>query len=141
MLGAVLVVIIYGSWIYNYLANLVSSNPAHVEVYLIQHYVIKFISELRQVGGFLMYSGFLHQYNWQPQYNWNIVESGVKHHNRTQLTIVIVYLVSRSFLYNHIGGVMVGVLVTNVVESWVLALVTRRMLKLVFDASPLSTQY
>ena len=32
--------------------KVVSSNPIHGEVYSIQHYVIKFISELRQVGGF-----------------------------------------------------------------------------------------
>ena len=32
--------------------NVVSSNHAHGEVYSIQHYVIKFISDLRQVGGF-----------------------------------------------------------------------------------------
>ena len=31
----------------------VSLNPAHGEVYLIQHNVIKFVSELRHVGGFL----------------------------------------------------------------------------------------
>ena len=43
----------------NYLCNLhittnvVSSNPANGEVYSIQHYVIKFVSDLRQVGGFL----------------------------------------------------------------------------------------
>jgi hypothetical protein len=51
----------YGSWIYNYLymqsvaitTNVASSNPAHGEVYSIQHYVIKFVSDLRQVGGFL----------------------------------------------------------------------------------------
>jgi len=30
-----------------------SSNPAHGEVYSIQHYVIQFVSDLRQVGGFL----------------------------------------------------------------------------------------
>jgi len=47
--------------------KVVGSNPAHVEVYSIQHYVIKFVNDLRQVGGFL------------HQYNWNIVESGVKH--------------------------------------------------------------
>ena len=29
-----------------------SSNPAHGEVYSIQHYVIKFIGDLRQVDGF-----------------------------------------------------------------------------------------
>ena len=31
----------------------VRSNHAHGEVYLIQHYAIKFVSDLRQVGGFL----------------------------------------------------------------------------------------
>jgi len=31
----------------------VSSNPIHGEVYSIQHYVIKFVSDLLQVGGFL----------------------------------------------------------------------------------------
>jgi hypothetical protein len=30
--------------------NVVSSNPAHGEVYSIQHFVIKFVSDLRQVG-------------------------------------------------------------------------------------------
>ena len=30
-----------------------SSNPAHGELYSIHHYVIKFVSDLRQVGGFL----------------------------------------------------------------------------------------
>jgi hypothetical protein len=33
--------------------EVVNSNPVHGEVYSIQHYVIKFISDLRQVGGFL----------------------------------------------------------------------------------------
>jgi hypothetical protein len=33
--------------------NVVSSNPAHGELYSIQHYVIKFVSDLWQVGGFL----------------------------------------------------------------------------------------
>ena len=31
----------------------VSSNPIHGEVYSIQHYMIKFVSDLRQDGGFL----------------------------------------------------------------------------------------
>ena len=31
----------------------VSSNPTTGEVYSIQHYVIEFVSDLRQVGGFL----------------------------------------------------------------------------------------
>ena len=33
--------------------KVVSSNPTHSKVYLMQHYVIKFVSDLRQVGGFL----------------------------------------------------------------------------------------
>ena len=33
--------------------NVVSSNPAHGELYSIQHYMIKFFSDLRKVGGFL----------------------------------------------------------------------------------------
>ena len=34
-----------------YLTKVVSFNPTHDDVYLI-HYVIKFVSDLRQVGGF-----------------------------------------------------------------------------------------
>ena len=33
--------------------KVVSLTPVHGEVYSIQHYVIKFVSDLRQVGGFL----------------------------------------------------------------------------------------
>ena len=33
--------------------KVVSSNPVHGEVYSIQHFVIKFVSDLRHVGGFL----------------------------------------------------------------------------------------
>jgi hypothetical protein len=33
--------------------KVVSSNPVHGEVYSIQHYVIKFVSDLRQVGRIL----------------------------------------------------------------------------------------
>ena len=36
-----------------------SSNLAHGEVYSIQHYVIKFVSDLRQVGGFFWVLWFL----------------------------------------------------------------------------------
>jgi hypothetical protein len=32
--------------------KVVSSNPVHGKEYSIQHYVIKFVSDLRQVGGF-----------------------------------------------------------------------------------------
>jgi hypothetical protein len=36
----------------------VSSNPVHSEVFLIQHYVIMFVSDLRKVSGFLWVSRF-----------------------------------------------------------------------------------
>jgi hypothetical protein len=36
-----------------YQYNVVNSNPAHEEVYSIQHYVIMLVSDFRQVGGFL----------------------------------------------------------------------------------------
>ena len=35
------------------ITKVVSSNSAYGEVYSIQHYVIKFVSDLRQVGDFL----------------------------------------------------------------------------------------
>jgi hypothetical protein len=44
----------------------VGSNHAHGELYSIQHYVIKLVSNLRYVGD------FLHQWNWSLRYNWNI---------------------------------------------------------------------
>ena len=34
--------------------KVVSSNPVHSELYPIQHYVIKFVSDLRQGGGFFV---------------------------------------------------------------------------------------
>jgi hypothetical protein len=63
----------------------------------VQHYVIKFVSDLRQNGDKRKTCGRGHLWqiirqtedirpwssvtdNWPPQYNWNIVESGVKHH-------------------------------------------------------------
>ena len=36
-----------------YTTKVVNSNPVYGQVYSIQHYVRKFVSDLRQVGGFL----------------------------------------------------------------------------------------
>jgi hypothetical protein len=41
------------------ITNVVSSNPIHGEVYVIQHYVIKFVSDRSMV--FSGYSSLLHQ--------------------------------------------------------------------------------
>ena len=54
------------------------------EVYLIQHYVIKFVSDLRQVGGFLQVLRLPPPMKLTTTiYNWNIVESGIKYHHNT----------------------------------------------------------
>jgi hypothetical protein len=39
--------------------NVVGSNPAHGEAYSTQHYVIKFVNDLRQVGGSLRLLGYV----------------------------------------------------------------------------------
>ena len=53
---------VVASWVYSYLCNqclsplkskVVSLNPVHGKVYSKQYYVIKFVSDLRQVCGFL----------------------------------------------------------------------------------------
>jgi hypothetical protein len=33
------------------ISKVVSSNPAHDEVFSVKHYVLKFVSDMRQVGG------------------------------------------------------------------------------------------
>ena len=84
----------YGSWIYNYLCNQCLSPPKlwvrialmtiHDDVYSIQHYVIKFVSDLWQVCGFLWVLRFPPPIKLTDTIycNWNIVESGInKHHN------------------------------------------------------------
>ena len=60
--------------------NVVSLNSSHGEVYSIQPYVIKFVSDLQQVGGFLQVLRFLPSRKLTAAIY--IVESGVKHHNQ-----------------------------------------------------------
>ena len=74
----------YGSWIYNYLCNQCLSPQKlwvrisfNGDVYSIQYFVIKLVSDLRQVCGFLQVLRI------PPQIKLTAtkVESGVKHHN------------------------------------------------------------
>ena len=51
----------------------------------VQHYVIKFVSDLRQVGGFLRVLRFPPPIQ-PPRYNWNVVASDVKHHQTNKQT-------------------------------------------------------
>ena len=64
--------------------NVVGSNPINGKVYLIQHYVIKFVSDFQQVGGILRVPRFPPPIKLTARYNWNIVESCVKHHKPNQ---------------------------------------------------------
>jgi len=43
----------------SFITKVLSSNPINDEVYSIQHYVIKFVTDLRHVGGFLLVLRFL----------------------------------------------------------------------------------
>ena len=64
--------------------NVVSSNPAHGEVYSIQHYVIKFVNDLREIGGGFFSGTSVSSTNNTDRNDiteWNIVECGVKHHS------------------------------------------------------------
>ena len=58
--------------------DIVSSNPLHGEVYSIQHYVIKFVSDLQQMGRFLWVLRFPPPIKLNSRCSLNIVESGVK---------------------------------------------------------------
>ena len=63
--------------------KILCSNPLHGQAYSIQHYVIKVVSNLRQVGGFSPVSST----NTTDRHDittCNIAQSGVKHHNPNQ---------------------------------------------------------
>ena len=59
-------------------------------MYLIQHYVIKSVSDLQQVCGFLRFTPPIKL--TATIYNWNIVESSIKHHKPKQECIDIILL-------------------------------------------------
>ena len=54
---------------------------ARCTLYSIQPYVIKFVCDLHQVGGFLRVLWFPPPIKRTPWYNWNIVDRGIKHNN------------------------------------------------------------
>jgi len=56
---------------------------------LVQHYVIKFVSDLRQVDGFLRVLRFPPPIKLTATILWNVVESDVKHHKPTPNNLLI----------------------------------------------------
>ena len=88
-------------------------NPVYDEVYSIPHYVIKFVNDLRQVGGFLRVFRFPPPIKLIAISNWNIVESDVKHHKpkpvfylsiRNQLTSLSVTTLGHSIFHSIWGN-------------------------------------
>jgi hypothetical protein len=66
----------YGSRIYNYLCHQCLSSLTWVQVQSTQHYMIKFVSDLRQVCGYLWVLPYPIPKKYQlPGYNWNIIEN------------------------------------------------------------------
>jgi hypothetical protein len=63
----------------------------------VQHYVKKFVCDLRQVNGFLRVLRFPPPIKLTTRYNWNIVESGVTHHQTNKQTR---YYMAKLCMYN-----------------------------------------
>ena len=77
--------------------SFVASSNSTQEVYSIQHYVIKFVSDLSQVGSFLRALPWFLKFPTPirlPPYSWNIAESGVKHNNHYPLDRYILRFIS-----------------------------------------------
>jgi hypothetical protein len=92
----VLLAIWRSSWLWSHNYVHVCNQWLSPQKYSMQHYVIKSVSGLRQVGGFVR----VLRSNWPLQYNWNIVESG------TVLTPghclwKMIYELQISILYKH----------------------------------------
>ena len=78
------------------ITEVVSSNAGHGEVYSIQHYIIKFVSDLQKVDGFL---GVL-RFPPNKTDRQDIIESNVIHHKPNQIVFVIIFssLESKSYI-------------------------------------------
>ena len=82
--------------------EVVSSNPVHGAVYLIQHYLCDKVCQWLETGGwFSLYTPVpsTNKYDHHHIYNWNIVGCGVKHQKPTNLTWVIFWMFY--FIFNH----------------------------------------
>ena len=70
----------------------------------VQHYVIKFVGDLRQVGVFLRVVWFPPPKHWPPRHNWNIVGSGVKHHKaKPEIILMLIILPTEFTIYKKIN--------------------------------------
>ena len=67
--------------------KIVSSNPNLAMCTRYNHFVIKFVSDLRQGNGFLHVLRFPPPIKLKAMSIWSIVESGAKHHNLDPLNL------------------------------------------------------
>ena len=81
-------------------SKIASSNPAVGEVYSLEHYVIEFVSDLRQVCCFPGTPFSSANKTDRHIFNWNIAESGIKNHN-TNLSPTKMYVYSPTVIITH----------------------------------------
>jgi hypothetical protein len=67
----------------------VSSNLDQGEVYNIMWYRLSVTCDRSVI--FSGSSGFIHQQNWPTWYSLNIIESGIKHHERNNQSLIVKY--------------------------------------------------
>jgi hypothetical protein len=85
-------------YMYTIVVSLFKTIFMYGEVYSIQQYVIKFVSYLRQVGGFHRVFRFPPPIKLAQRYNSNIVGNGVKNHKSINQPI---------FIYNNIQPIVI----------------------------------
>ena len=69
--------------------DVVSWNLDQGEVHIIMWYRLSVTCDRSVV--FSGSSGFIHQQNWPTWYSWNIIESGIKHHERNNQSLIVTY--------------------------------------------------
>jgi hypothetical protein len=66
----------------------------------VHHYVVKFVSDLRQVSGFLQIFRFPPPIKLTTRYHWNIVENGIKYQKPNQTcSCSLVFLLPKTLNY------------------------------------------
>ena len=86
-----------------FITNVVSSNPNHDELYSIKHYVLKFVSDLRQVGCFLLALRVPPPLKLTATIKLKIFERGVIHHNPNTILFITCHLLSNKLnKFHHI---------------------------------------
>jgi hypothetical protein len=88
------------------ITKIVSLNPVHGKVYSIQHYVMMFVDDLRQVGGFL----------WVL---WSHTLSKIDRHDITEILLkVVLNTINQTKLINNCSKWPISFLLNYIVEGY-----------------------